>query len=421
MTHQRLRHFAWMTLVFAVSCSGATAINGGGNSSGGSAGSAAGSGDAGALNAGGAAPLGPCDQYGLTREAPCGRCGTQAQSCASDGQWSNIGTCSGEGECAAGVTDTRSTATCVTETRTCSAACTWGTWGPGPAPECSPGETSYDNSDCPKGLIRRVTCDNDCRWIADGDCANLCQGSRRTDPPDAEEVCVPSGPFIRGDEEFSNAQPVESVFLSAFYVDRYLVTNRRYVACSDAGACPAEASSDPADGAYPVFPVTHSAAVAFCAWDEGRLVVTEAQWEKAARGPAPRHTKYLWGDNPDCLTARPASDCPQEYGSTASVPFTYAQLTTMTGFYGTELMSAALVEWTRDNYTALAYSDSASTTDPFVSWPGNYFFTMRGSDFATTPPWPIGHRIRGYDESEINPDWPGSGAFRCARPTQDAN
>jgi formylglycine-generating enzyme required for sulfatase activity len=87
------------------------------------------------------------------------------------------------------------------------------------------------------------------------------------------------------------------VYLSSYAIDRTEVTVASYRRCVDAGYC---AAPPFAEGgmrfdrpSYPVTLVSWQDAVTYCAWAGGRLP-TEAEWERAARGPSSR--RYPWGN-----------------------------------------------------------------------------------------------------------------------------
>lgn len=131
----------------------------------------------------------------------------------------------------------------------------------------------------------------------------------------AEMVIVPEGEFIMGlkdAEPLSELNPLRRVYLKAFYVDVYEVTNDRYRRCVDAGGCtmpswiidypPApheEGKSwyfDKTMGNFPVVGATWRQAVDYCRW-AGKRLPSSAEWEKAARGVNGR--TYPWGDEWD--------------------------------------------------------------------------------------------------------------------------
>ena len=91
--------------------------------------------------------------------------------------------------------------------------------------------------------------------------------------------------------------PPRKVYVSGFAIDRVEVTVAAYRACVQAGGCaPAPLTlSDPRllRPALPITSVTWGEAAAFCAWRHARLP-TEAEWERAARGPDGR--VWPWGN-----------------------------------------------------------------------------------------------------------------------------
>ncbi|MBO7128031.1 formylglycine-generating enzyme family protein [bacterium] len=131
----------------------------------------------------------------------------------------------------------------------------------------------------------------------------------------AEMVLIPSGEFEYGapegtptglteeEEGMKQSEGTNTVKLSAYYIDKYEVSNSQYKLCQDAGVCtePYDLTSimyqnyynNPTYAGFPVIWVSYNQAATFCQW-AGKKLPTEAQWEKAARGNKMR--TYPWGD-----------------------------------------------------------------------------------------------------------------------------
>ncbi len=169
-------------------------------------------------------------------------------------------------------------------------------------------------------------------------------------------VAIPRGDFLQGsadddpngrDEE----RPQREVYLDAFFVDRTPVTVAEYKAYLDASG----RKPDPQWHQFndikntPNRPVTYvnwEDARAFAEWS-GKRLLTEAEWEKAARGTDGR--TYPWGnDEPTTKRAWFDADVPSNVGAR---PFG-------TSPWGVHEMAGNVFEWVADWYARDYYADA---------------------------------------------------------------
>ncbi len=252
-----------------------------------------------------------CDTPGMMRTVDCGRCGIASQRCGEDGMWEMPSTCFDEKDCFAGTIE-RDTSMCGERARICDDTCHWRDWETVVEPgECEPGDTGTTADGCASGEMREQTCSDSCAWEVTGDCMVHCGRAPMTSRTGADPACIPAGPFVLGAEGNSNRLPIRTINLSEFYIDRIPVTKARFQMCIDAGSCASPSDSelyDPLEDDQWVIGIVESHMMAFCEWDGGYLV-SEYQWEKAARGPAPDARLNSWGDDPGGCNEHPWMGC----------------------------------------------------------------------------------------------------------------
>ncbi len=175
-----------------------------------------------------------------------------------------------------------------------------------------------------------------------------------------EMVTISAGTFIRGSapgEGRLDEQPLGKIFVDTFAIDKYEVSNARYLAFVQEtlhkppfnvyGEGPL--SSEEGIDDLPVVQVTWHDAVDYCFW-AGKRLPTEAEWEKAARGTDTRH--YPWGDEPP-NTKRARFDGEWQDKNTLLPVKSLPEGQSPLGVYQ---LAGNVREWTQDWYNAEYYS-----------------------------------------------------------------
>ena len=164
---------------------------------------------------------------------------------------------------------------------------------------------------------------------------------------------IPAGEFEMGSNDGNdNEKPVHTVYLDAFYIDIYEVTNAQYKKFMDATGQSAPRwfwnNSNFNKPNQPVVGVSWHEAMAYCQWAKKRLP-TEAEWEFAARGGL-SGKRYPWGDEIDESTANYGKNV----GRTTPVGKYPAN------GYGLYDMAGNVLEWCIDEYDGDFYANSES-------------------------------------------------------------
>lgn len=240
-------------------------------------------------------------------------------------------------------------------------------------------------------------------------------------PSNMNMVFIPAGEFQMGCDPDHNGGwpcnswelPLHTVVLDAFYIDKTEVTNAQYALCVAAGDCtpPADDSSstrtsyfnNPLYADYPVVYVSWFKSSTYCTW-AGKRLPTEAEWEKAARGPTIR--AYTWGDaSPTCALVNGYVNgmCVGDTTAVGSYPAGASP-------YGALDMAGNVWEWVNDWYSSNYYKLLVSP-NPLGPASGEYKITRGGSALD----YDNGVALRlAFRDADFPINSGGSRGFRCA-------
>ena len=219
---------------------------------------------------------------------------------------------------------------------------------------------------------------------------------------------VPAGEFSMGsDRDDDPRNAAHFVYLDAFYMDKYEVTNADYEACVMAGVCqpPHQVKSYFRESYYgraqydnfPVIYVDWHMARTYCETGRGARLPSEAEWEKAARGTDGR--TYPWGEGLGCDKAN-YNSC---VGETAKVG-SYEEGVSPYGLYD---MAGNVFEWV----------SSINKSYPYDATDGREELTVSSSRVIRGGGWShTAQNVQTFYRSWIGPNLSESViGFRCAR------
>ncbi|RME72056.1 MAG: formylglycine-generating enzyme family protein, partial [Chloroflexi bacterium] len=222
--------------------------------------------------------------------------------------------------------------------------------------------------------------------------------------PLTEMVEIPAGPFTMGrDDGPADEGPAHEVDLPAYYIEIFEVTNAQFAAFVEDTGYVTDAEKTGSSGwraytqgkeSHPVVKVSWNDAAAYCEW-AGRRLPTEAEWEKAARGP--EGFLYPWGNEWD-----PARANVKEAGYRGTTPV--GSFADGASPYGVFDMAGNVWEWTADWYQPYPGN---TTPDEFY---GEKFKVLRGGGWFDEA-----DQVLATNRSSTSPEAANDDiGFRCA-------
>lgn len=252
---------------------------------------------------------------------------------------------------------------------------------------------------------------------------------------------IPAGYFIMGSEDqyaSSDEAPEHTVYLDAFWIDQFEVSNQQFSAFVNDTGYRTSAEKDgcsyvdsecvsglnwrkPFDSInsidaimdYPVVHISWFDASAYCEW-AGKRLPTEAEWEKAARGE--NGIRFPWGDewpNGDLVNFCDVN-CEKTKIRNVNYDDGFKYLAPVNSFengmspYGVINMAGNALEWVFDMYLDNYYSTQSSWINPIGPSKSEYR-GIRGGSWSLAP-----ENLRSSFRGGVYPEFAnGARGIRC--------
>ncbi len=181
-------------------------------------------------------------------------------------------------------------------------------------------------------------------------------------------ILIPGGEFTMGSDQYTAEKPVQKVYLDNYYLDKFLVTNAQFQKFIDETQYSTDAEKNGSgmvrigrrwknvessnwktpdgmtstDGKedHPVSQVSYNDTVNYCLWAKKDLP-TEAQWEKAARGP--EGNEFPWGNTEP-------NDTMANFDNIVGTTTPVTEYEKGQSFYGVHDMAGNVYQWCKDWY-----------------------------------------------------------------------
>jgi len=219
-------------------------------------------------------------------------------------------------------------------------------------------------------------------------------------------ILIPAGEFVRGyDGGGFDEKPQSRIMLDAYWIDRHEVTNGAYMAFVEATGHRKPISRYVKNfeklnaPTQPAVYVSWEDADEYCR-SRGARLPTEAEWEKAARGP--NGLLWPWGNQDKPGAANTGNPDPFEFSSPV------AGFSQDKSPYGVYDLAGNAMEWVSDWYQEDAYGNNAA--NPTGPTTGSAK-VIRGASWGT-----VGKETRLTVRLKMVPDFRDTTiGFRCAK------